>query len=193
MKHYNKIIILTAPSGSGKTSISKYLLNTFPNLCFSVSAATRKPRGEEVDGKDYYFMTEEAFQAHIKNNDFIEWEMVYEGKYYGTLKAELERIWANGKVPILDIDVHGGIHVQQEYPINTLSVFVKPPSIGELRKRLESRGTESVESINTRVSKASYELSFADQFNHVVVNDDLDRACKEAEAIVREFLNDDRH
>jgi guanylate kinase len=193
MKHYNKIIILTAPSGSGKTSISKYLLNTFPNLRFSVSAATRKPRGEEVDGKDYYFMTEEAFQAHIKNNDFIEWEMVYEGKYYGTLKAELERIWANGKVPILDIDVHGGIHVQQEYPINTLSVFVKPPSIGELRKRLESRGTESVESINTRVSKASYELSFADQFNHVVVNDDLDRACKEAEAIVREFLNDDRH
>jgi guanylate kinase len=190
MKHYNKIIILTAPSGSGKTSISKYLLNTFPNLCFSVSAATRKPRGEEVDGKDYYFMSEEAFQAHIKNNDFIEWEMVYEGKYYGTLKSELERIWANGQVPILDIDVHGGIHVQQEYPINTLSVFVKPPSVAELRKRLESRGTESAESINTRVSKASYELSFADQFNHVVVNDDLGRACKEAEEIVRKFLND---
>jgi guanylate kinase len=190
MKHYNKIIILTAPSGSGKTSISKYLLNTFPNLCFSVSAATRKPRGEEVNGKDYYFMTEEAFQAHIKNNDFIEWEMVYEGKYYGTLKSELERIWANGQVPILDIDVHGGIHVQQEYPINTLSVFVKPPSVAELRKRLESRGTESAESINTRVSKASYELSFADQFNHVVVNDDLGRACKEAEEIVRKFLND---
>jgi guanylate kinase len=189
MKQYNKIIILTAPSGSGKTSISRYLLRTFPSLSFSISAATRKPRGEEQHGKDYYFMSEEEFKAHIKNDEFIEWEMVYEGKYYGTLKTELERIWSDAKVPILDIDVHGGIHVQREYPINTLSLFVKPPSVEELRKRLESRGTESAESINTRVSKASYELSFADQFDHVIVNDDLDRACKEAEKIVRDFLN----
>lgn len=188
MKHYNKIIILTAPSGSGKTSIARFLLNRFPNLSFSISAATRKPREGEVSGKDYHFMSEEDFRLHIKNNDFIEWEMVYEGKYYGTLKSELERIWSEGKVPVLDIDVHGGIHVQKEYPINTLSVFVKPPSVEELRKRLESRGTESKENIDTRVSKAAYELSFADQFDHVIVNDDLERACREAEKIVGGFL-----
>ena len=188
MKQYNKIIILTAPSGSGKTSIARYLLKQFPNLSFSISAATRKPREGEVSGKDYYFMSEDAFKSHIKNNDFIEWEMVYEGKYYGTLKSELERIWSEQKVPVLDIDVHGGIHVQKEYPINTLALFVQPPSVEELRKRLESRGTESTESINTRVSKASYELSFAHQFDHVVVNDDLEKACKEAAAIVDAFL-----
>lgn len=190
MHQYNKIIILTAPSGSGKTSISRFLLETFPNLSFSVSAATRKPRGEEAHGKDYYFISEDEFRTHIKNDDFIEWEMVYEGKYYGTLKSELQRIWNMGKVPILDIDVHGGIHVQREYPINTLSIFVKPPSVEELRKRLESRGTESAESINTRVNKASYELSFADHFDHVIVNDDLSKACKEAQQIVSGFLND---
>jgi guanylate kinase len=189
MKQYNKIIILTAPSGSGKTSIARYLLDRFSNLSFSISAATRKPRAGEVNGRDYYFIPEDEFKGHIKNNDFIEWEMVYEGKYYGTLKSELERIWSENKVPVLDIDVHGGIHVQKEYPINTLSLFVKPPSVEELRKRLESRGTESAESINTRVSKAAYELSFADQFDHVVVNDDLERACKEAENIVGAFLD----
>lgn len=190
MKQYNKIIILTAPSGSGKTSIARYLLKQFPNLSFSISAATRKPREGEINGKDYHFMSEEIFKAHIKNNDFIEWEMVYEGKYYGTLKSELERIWSEKKIPVLDIDVHGGIHVQKEYPINTLSLFVKPPSVEELRKRLESRGTESAESINTRVSKASYELSFADQFDHVIVNDDLDKACEEAAQIVKGFLEE---
>ncbi len=188
MKQYHKIIILTAPSGSGKTSIARFLLNRFPNLSFSISAATRKSREGEVNGKDYHFMSEEEFKAHIKKNEFIEWEMVYEGKYYGTMKSELERIWSENKVPILDIDVHGGIHVQKEYPINTLSLFVKPPSVEELRKRLESRGTETTEAINTRVNKASYELSFADQFDHVIVNDDLDKACKEAERIVEEFL-----
>jgi len=188
MKVYNKIIILTAPSGSGKTSIARFLLQRFPSLAFSISAATRQPRAGEVNGKDYHFMSEEAFKQHIKQNDFIEWEMVYEGKYYGTLKSELERIWSEGKVPILDIDVHGGIHVQKEYPINTLSLFIKPPSVEELRKRLESRGTESEESINTRVNKASYELSFADQFDHVVVNDALERACAEAEQIITAFL-----
>lgn len=188
MKHYNKIIILTAPSGSGKTSIARFLLKRFHNLAFSISAATRKPREGETNGKDYHFMSEEAFKAHIKNNDFIEWEMVYEGKYYGTLKSELERIWSEQKVPILDIDVHGGIHVQREYPINTLSLFVKPPSIEELKKRLETRGTESAQGIETRVSKASYELSFADQFDHVIVNDDLAKACDEAAKIVGDFL-----
>jgi guanylate kinase len=189
MPQYKKIIILTAPSGSGKTSITRYLLEKIPQLAFSISAATRKPRGQEKDGKDYYFITEAQFKEHIKNEDFIEWEMVYEGKYYGTLKSELERLWANGRVPVLDIDVHGAIHVQQEYPINTLSVFIKPPSVDELGRRLQSRGTETPESIETRVNKAAYELSFADQFKHVVVNDDLDKACKEAESIVRDFLD----
>ncbi|HEX6915628.1 MAG TPA: guanylate kinase [Chitinophagaceae bacterium] len=191
MKRYNKIIILTAPSGSGKTSITRYLLDKIPTLAFSISAATRQPRGQEQHGRDYYFITPEEFKRHIKNDDFIEWEMVYEGKYYGTLKSELERIWSEGRVPVLDIDVHGGIHVQQEYPINTLSIFIKPPSVDELRRRLLSRGTETAESIETRVNKAAYELSFADQFRHVVVNDDLDTACKQAEEIVREFLQRD--
>lgn len=188
MKQYNKIIILTAPSGAGKTSITRYLLKHIPALAFSISAATRKPRGAEQDGKDYYFISEEEFKNHIKNEDFIEWEMVYEGKYYGTLKSELQRIWSEGRVPVLDIDVHGGIHVQQEYPINTMSIFVKPPSVEELRRRLQSRGTETPESIETRVNKAAYELSFADQFKYVIVNDDLDKACKEAEQVVRGFL-----
>ncbi|MCE3282758.1 MAG: guanylate kinase [Chitinophagaceae bacterium] len=189
MPKYKKIIILTAPSGSGKTSITRYLLEKIPELAFSISAATRKPRGQEKDGKDYYFITEDQFKDHIKNNEFIEWEMVYEGKYYGTLKSELERIWEEGRIPVLDIDVHGGIHVQQEYPINTLSVFIKPPSVEELRRRLQSRGTETPESIETRVNKAAYELSFADQFKHVVINDDLSKACEEAEKIVRDFLD----
>lgn len=188
MKQYNKIIILTAPSGAGKTSITRYLLEKIPTLAFSISAATRKPRGGEQHGKDYYFISEDEFKQHIKNEEFIEWEMVYEGKYYGTLKSEMHRIWGEGRVPVLDIDVHGAIHVQQEYPINTLSLFVKPPSVEELRKRLQSRGTESAESIETRVNKAAYELSFAHHFKHVVVNEDLEEACKEAEAIVREFL-----
>ncbi len=191
MKQYNKIIILTAPSGSGKTSITRYLLEKIPVLAFSISAATRKPRGQEQDGKDYYFISETQFKEHIKNDDFIEWEMVYEGKYYGTLKSELKRLWDEGKVPVLDIDVHGGIHVQQEYPINTMSIFVKPPSVDELRRRLQSRGTETPESIETRINKAAYELSFADQFKHVVVNDDLEKACREAEKIVRDFLENE--
>jgi guanylate kinase len=133
-------------------------------------------------------MSVEEFKQHIKNEDFIEWEMVYEGKYYGTLKSEMERIWSEGRVPVLDIDVHGAIHVQQEYPINTLSIFVQPPSVDELRKRLESRGTDTPETIETRVSKAAYEISFVHHFNHVVVNDDLDKACSEAERIVIKFL-----
>lgn len=183
-----KIIILTAPSGSGKTSITRHLLKTFPELSFSISAATRQPRGNEKNGVDYYFMSEDDFKQKIKEDAFAEWEMVYEGKYYGTLKEELQRIWERGQVPVLDIDVKGAIHVQQQFPGQVLSLFIQPPSVEELRKRLESRGTETPESLNDRVNKASYELSFSHSFSHVIINDVLEKACSEAENLVRAFI-----
>jgi guanylate kinase len=184
-----KIIILTAPSGAGKTSITRYLLNKFPDqLSFSISAATRQPRGIEKNGVDYYFISEQEFTNKIQYEEFIEWEMVYEGKYYGTLKSELQRIWNDNKIPLLDIDVKGAIHVEQQYPETTLSIFIEPPSIDELKRRLNSRGTESENSLNARISKASYELSFKHSFDHVILNNDLPKACKEAEALVYEFI-----
>ena len=186
----NKLIILTAPSGAGKTSITRHLLKTFPReLGFSISAATRKPRGYEKNGVDYYFMPVEEFKKKIQNNEFIEWEMVYEGKYYGTLKSELQRIWNLNKTPLLDIDVQGAIHVQQQFLKNSLSIFIQPPSIEELRRRLESRATESSESLLARINKSAYELSFASHFNKLIVNDDLQKACAKAEEMVKEFLH----
>ena len=163
-------------------------MKTFPQLAFSVSAATRKLRGYEKDGVDYHFISEEDFKQKIQHNEFVEWEMVYEGKYYGTLKAELERIWRDNKIPVLDIDVKGAIHVQQQYPASSLSLFIETPSVEVLKKRLESRGTESEESLAARINKAAYELSFKEQFNKHIVNDDLERACSEAEKIVGEFI-----
>lgn len=188
---FQKILIITAPSGAGKTSITRHLLGTFPQLEFSVSAATREARGNEQHGKDYYFISLEEFRDKIQKKEFAEWEMVYEGKYYGTLKSELKRIWAADKTPILDIDVKGAIHVQKQYPEKTLSLFIEPPSVDELKKRLDSRGTESEESLKARVNKAAYEISFKDQFDRVVVNDDLEKACARAEDIVRRFLSED--
>lgn len=186
---HQKIIILTAPSGAGKTSITRYLLNKFPEqLAFSISAATRQPRGLEKDSADYYFISEEEFTNRIQHEEFIEWEMVYEGKYYGTLKSELQRIWNSNKIPLLDIDVKGAIHVQQQYPETTLSIFIEPPSIDELKRRLTSRGTDSEDSLNARISKASYELTFKHSFDHVIMNSDLTKACNEAEALVCEFI-----
>ncbi len=185
---HQKIIIITAPSGAGKTSITHYLLNQHPVLTFSISATTRQRRGTEVDGKDYYYISVESFQQKIMNNDFAEWEMVYEGKYYGTLKTELERIWNENKIPILDIDVKGAIHIQQQYKDQTLSIFIEPPSVEELKRRLESRGTESPESIATRINKAAYEISFKNNFNFSIVNDDLQKACKQAEDAILNFL-----
>jgi guanylate kinase len=186
-----KIIVITAPSGSGKTSITRYLLNKYPKLAFSISAATREARGKEKNGVDYYFMSLEEFQDKIKNNEFVEWEMVYEGKYYGTLRQELERIWTDGKIPILDIDVKGAIHVQRQFPNDCLSIFVQPPSVEELKKRLVGRGTETPENIATRLNKATYELSFNHSFDKVVINDNLHYACNETEKAIREFTNID--
>ena len=183
-----KIIVITAPSGAGKTSITHYLLKTIHQLAFSISAATRQPRSYEKDQTDYYFISEEEFLQKIQRNEFVEWEMVYEGKYYGTLKSELERSWAVGKVPLLDIDVKGAIHVRQQYPENSLTVFVEPPSIEELKQTLSLRGTETQESLQARINKASFELSFKHSFDKVIVNDQLERACKEAEDTVRNFL-----
>jgi guanylate kinase len=186
-----KLIIITAPSGAGKTSITRYLLNKYSKLAFSISAATRPPRGKEKDGVEYYFLSLDEFQEKIKANEFIEWEMVYEGKYYGTLLSELERIWAEGKTPILDIDVKGAIHVQRQYPVNTLTIFVQPPSVEELKKRLEGRGTETPDNIDTRINKAAYEMSFNHSFDKVIVNDNLDHACAETEAAIKQFVNID--
>ena len=188
-EHLQKLIIITAPSGAGKTSVTKYLLEKIPQLVFSVSATTRKPRSNEINGIDYYFITEENFHAKIQGNDFIEWEMVYEGKYYGTFKSELERIWKENKVPLLDIDVKGAIHVHEQFNSNCLTIFIEPPSIEELKKRLQSRGTESLESLQTRLNKAVFELSFKNQFNKIIINDNLQQACLEAEATVKAFLD----
>ena len=185
----NKIIIITAPSGAGKTSITRHLMHIYPQLAFSISAATRQPRGTERNGVDYHFMGMDEFKYNIQHNMFVEWEMVYEGKYYGTLKSELERIWDVGRVPILDIDVKGAIHVKQQYPESSISLFIVPPSVAELKSRLEGRGTETVESLSARVNKAAYEISFKDQFDKLIVNDNLEHACKEAEGIIKAFLS----
>jgi guanylate kinase len=185
-----KLIIITAPSGAGKTSITRHLLQVFPDrLNFSISACTRVPRSNEKNGVDYYFLTMAEFKQKIQQAEFVEWEMVYEGKYYGTLKSELQRSWDANRIPLLDIDVKGAIHVQQQFPSSALLLFIEPPSLEELKHRLESRGTETLESLQTRINKASYEISFKDQFDKCIVNDELERACLEAEKIVREFLD----
>jgi guanylate kinase len=186
----HKILIITAPSGAGKTSVTTHLLQRFAKLTFSVSASTRLPRENEINGVDYYFMSLEEFQTKIQHNEFVEWEMVYEGKYYGTLKSELDRIWKSNKLPVLDIDVKGAIHVQQQFPDKTMTIFIEPPSIEELKKRLEGRGTETKESLEARINKASFELSFKHSFSHTIINDDLDKARKEAVEIVGTFLKE---
>jgi guanylate kinase len=187
-KQYNKIILITAPSGSGKTSIVNHLMKKFPSLAFSVSATTRAPRKGEKEGKDYYFISQEDFKEKIHNKEFLEWEMVYEGKYYGTLKSEMSRIWKEKKVPVLDIDVQGAIHVQQQYPVNTIAIFVQAPSMEELKRRLKNRGSETEESLKTRLDKSTFEMTFKNQFENIIINKDFEIACAEAEKIIDRFL-----
>lgn len=185
----DKIIIIAAPSGAGKTSIVRFLLTRFETqLGFSVSCATRSPRANEKDGVDYYFISAENFQQKITEDQFAEWEMVYEGKYYGTLRSELSRIWSDKKAPLLDIDVKGGLRVKENYP-QSLSIFIQPPSMEELKKRLETRGTETEESLNMRLDKASLEMSFSNQFDKIVINDQLDKACEEVARLVAAYID----
>lgn len=184
----NKIVIITAPSGSGKTSIARYLLERFPSLEFSISATTRTPRGTEVDGCEYYFLTRADFEQKIAEGAFLEWEMVYEGKYYGTLKSEIDRMWQANKVPLLDIDVQGAMRVQKMFPGSCYSLFIEAPSDDELRKRLEKRGTETPESIAVRLNKAAHEKKFKEFFDTLIVNDVLDKAQKQAGEKMETFL-----
>jgi len=185
-----KLIVFSAPSGSGKTTIVRHLLGLPElNLEFSISATSREARGEEINGSDYYFISLEDFKKHIKAEDFLEWEEVYRDNFYGTLKSEIERIWAKGKNVIFDIDVAGGLRIKRKFPDETLAVFVKPPSIDELKIRLKKRSTESEDKINMRIAKASVELATAPQFDRIIKNYDLAVAKEEARQLVHDFLN----
>ena len=184
-----KIIIITAPSGSGKTTLVKRLLAACPGLAFSISACTRQPRAAEVDGRDYYFLDELRFKELIETDAFVEWEMVYTGKYYGTMKSELRRIWADDKYPLVDIDVQGALAIQTKYPASSLSIFIKAPSLEVLRERLIQRGTENIHTLEERINKASFELSFAEKFDQVIVNDVLETATIELVRVVENFIN----
>jgi guanylate kinase len=185
-----KLIVFSAPSGSGKTTIVKHLLKQQAlNLEFSVSATSRAPRGEEVHGKDYYFLSLKDFKQHMKDDDFLEWEEVYRDTFYGTLHSEIERIWAMGKNVIFDIDVVGGLRIKRKFPERTLAVFIKPPSVEELKIRLKKRKTESDEKINMRIAKASVEMATAPRFDYVILNDTLDHAIAEAELLINEHIS----
>lgn len=183
-----KCIIFSAPSGAGKTTIVHYLLKQDLGLEFSVSACSRDPRDNEVDGKDYYFLGIDGFRKKINENAFVEWEEVYTNNFYGTLKSEMERIWNDGKTVIFDVDVIGGLNLKKQFGDDALAVFVQPPSYDELEKRLRGRSTESEEKINQRMEKANKELSFAEKFDMILINDDLETACNKAEEVVRRFL-----
>lgn len=185
-----KLIVFCGPSGSGKTSIKNYLLATDSRLAFSVSATTRKKREFEVDGVDYYFISIDEFKTKIANNEFVEWEEVYTNGYYGTLKSEIERISKAGKATLFDVDVEGGLHIKESFGSQCLSVFVRPPSIAELHKRLVKRGTETDESLRKRVAKAELEMTYEKYFDRVIINEDFDFACDVAGQLVAKFLNE---
>lgn len=187
-ENMGKMVIFSAPSGAGKTTLVKYLLKQDLNLEFSVSACSRPKRKDEVDGKDYYFLTPEEFREKIKNNEFVEWEEVYEDNFYGTLKSEIERIWKNGRNVIFDVDVIGGLNIKKQYQDKALLVFVMPPSIEELERRLKGRSTESSVSLKKRVEKARHEIGFASRFDKIIVNDSLERAKNTSYKIVSQFL-----
>ncbi|MGY8953959.1 MAG: guanylate kinase [Flavobacteriales bacterium] len=183
-----KAIIFSAPSGAGKTTIVHYLLGKFPNLSFSISATSREQRGSEINGTDYYFLEPEDFKTKIKNEELLEWEEVYPDQFYGTLKQEIERIWANEKCAIFDVDVVGGLNLKKQLGANALAVFVQPPNSIELEKRLRMRGTESDEKINMRLQKADNELAYANKFDKILINKNLDEAFFNAENLVKRFL-----
>lgn len=184
-----KLIIFSAPSGSGKTTLAKYVLTTFDNISFSISACSRKARAGEINGRDYYFLTIDEFKRKVFNNEFVEWEEVYEDHFYGTLHSEVERIRNNGNHVLFDVDVIGGVHIKKKFNKDALAIFVKPPSIDALIERLTDRSTDSSEAINTRIKKAEYELSFEKQFDVTIVNDELEKAKKETIEIVGNFIN----
>lgn len=189
MEKRGKLIIFSAPSGSGKSTIIQSLLGRDLNLSFSISATSRTPRGTERDGVEYYFITPEEFRQRIANDEFLEYEEVYAGKFYGTLKSEVERILAGGRNVIFDVDVVGGLNIKKYYGDQALSLFIQPPSIEELEKRLKNRATDAPEVIASRIAKAEYELSFAPQFDRIIVNDILEKAQEEAYRSIRQFLD----
>lgn len=187
--HSGKLIIFSAPSGSGKTTLVRHILKTYPNdIGFSISATSRPRRGVEENGRDYHYLSVEEFKQKVENNEFLEWEEVYAGTHYGTLKAEVERVWASGRAVIFDIDVEGGLNLKNQFKEKALAVFVMPPSIKILEERLHSRSTDSKESIARRISKAEKELKTAELFDTFILNEHLDEACKKAEELVEEFL-----
>lgn len=185
-----KLIIFSAPSGSGKSTIINYLLTQHLNLAFSISATSRAPRGTEQHGVEYFFLTPEEFRRRIADGDFLEYEEVYPDRFYGTLKEQVEKQLADGQNVVFDVDVVGGCNIKQFYGDRALSVFIQPPSVAELRRRLEGRGTDAPEVIESRIAKAEYELSFASKFDTVIVNDDLETAKEEALAVISRFLKD---
>lgn len=186
----HKLLIFTAPSGAGKTTIVRYLLREIPGLAFSVSATTRPRRPHEVDGRDYYFISPEEFLAKVAANEFVEWEEVYAGLYYGTLHQELDRLWAAGKDILFDIDVKGALNLQAAYPDRSLSIFIKPPSEAVLRERLRKRDTETEASLRKRLDRAAEELAYADRFDRILINDDLEEALAAAMEMVTTFLGE---
>jgi guanylate kinase len=188
MKNMGKLLIFSAPSGSGKTTIVKEVLKQIPNLEFSISACSRTPRKAEMHGKDYYFLSVDEFRNKIASKEFVEYEEVYNNQFYGTLKSELQRIWDNGNHVVFDVDVKGGLNIKKQFPKESLSIFIKPPSIEELKKRLLNRGTETEEQIAKRIQKAEYELGFADQFDIIILNEELDVAVKETIMLAKGFL-----
>lgn len=185
-----KLIIFSAPSGSGKTTIVHHIMKQIEGLEFSISATSRQPRGAEQNGKDYYFLSGEEFDRRIAEDAFVEWEEVYAGTKYGTLRSEMERIWAKGHTILFDVDVKGGVRLKEIFGADALSIFVMPPSIEELRRRLVGRATDSPEKIEQRIAKADEEISYADRFDRVIINDDLEVAVDQVRAAVEDFIND---
>mgnify|MGYP006274864453 CR=1 FL=1 len=184
-----KLLIISAPSGSGKTTLVKYLMQTLENLEFSISATSRKPRGQEKDTIDYYFLSDDEFKTKVGNNEFVEWEEVYENRFYGTLKSEVDRIRNEGKTVVFDVDVIGGLNIKKLYGKEALSIFIQPPSIEELKNRLSVRGTDSQSEIKRRVNKAEQEMEYASHFDQIIINDDLEKAQKEIVKVVKTFLS----